>query len=269
MAAMAGSGGRHFAPWLLRRKCRIFGALRVGAKIVMAPHMLCFDGLDVEDADVAERAVLEGVGSLPDDELLGLVLSPRGRGGLARRLLDHVGGLRGLVRAGPARLAEVKGVGQARALRLLASVELGRRLQQSASARRTVVRSADDVAALFRARLEGLDHEEMWVLSLDGRSQVRGCRCAARGGRHGLVVSAREILSLALADAASAFILVHNHPSGAPDASPEDVAMTQAVLRAAAVVGIPMLDHVIIGAGSASSMLEAGLLDTDSPDAPC
>lgn len=228
--------------------------------------MASFEHMDAYGEDAPERAILEGVGALSDDELLGLVLAPRGRSGLARRLLDHVGGLRGLLRAGPARLAEVKGVGEARALRLLATVELGRRLHRSASAPRLAVRSADDVTAIFQARLEGLDHEEMWVLSVDGRSQIRGCRCAARGGRHGLVVSAREILSLALADAASAFILVHNHPSGSPEPSPEDVAMTRAVVRAASVVGVPLLDHVVIGAGAATSMLEAGLLE--APDAP-
>lgn len=236
--------------------------------------MLRFDGIELEDGDVADRAVLDGIGSLADDELIGLVLSPRGRVPLARRLLDHVGGLRGLVRAGPARLSEVKGVGEARALRLLASVELGRRLHKSASAPRAVVRHAEDVAAFFRGRLEDLDHEEMWVLSLDGRSRVRGSRCAARGGRHGLVVTAREILSLVLSDAASAFVLVHNHPSGSVEPSPEDIAMTRSVARAARVVGVPLLDHVIVGERAWSSLLEAGLFeevdrDQDSDAADC
>lgn len=220
-------------------------------------------GMGFEGVDVPERAIVDGVGALADDEVLALVLAPRGRTGLARRLLEHVGGLRGLVRAGPARLAEVEGVGEARALRVLASVEIGRRLQQAASAPRAAVQSAEDVAQLFRPRLASLDHEEMWVLSLDGRSRVRGSRCASRGGRHGLVVTAREILSLALSDAASAFILVHNHPSGSPEPSPEDVAMTTAVARAASVVGVPLLDHVILAAGSAFSMLEAGILEIE------
>lgn len=99
------------------------------------------------------------------------------------------------------------------------------------------------------------------MVAVDGRSGVRGVRKLSQGGRHGLVITAREVLSAALSEAASAFLLVHNHPSGSPEPSREDVAMTHAVAAAADVVGVPLLDHVIVTAsGAYSSLLDEGLL---------
>ena len=104
----------------------------------------------------------------------------------------------------------------------------------------------------------------MWVLSLDGRNRLRGERRVAQGGLHGCAVAARDILRAALTDAASAFVLVHNHPSGDPRPSPEDVAMTAAVARAATVVGVPLVDHVVVSDGRHASMLELGVLEDPS-----
>jgi DNA repair protein RadC len=101
----------------------------------------------------------------------------------------------------------------------------------------------------------------MWVLSLDGRTRLRAMRQVARGGRHGLVVTAREVLAIALGDAASGFILAHNHPSGSPEPSAADVAMTRSVADAAAIVGVPLLDHVIVTAhGEHRSLLDLGFV---------
>jgi len=117
------------------------------------------------------------------------------------------------------------------------------------------------VAEYLAPRADSPDVEQLWVLSLDGRNGLRGLRCVARGGRHGCAVTAREILCCALGDAASAIVLAHNHPSGDPTPSDEDVAMTRAVARAGDVVGIPVLDHVIVTAsGRYASLLDQGLL---------
>ncbi|HHH28545.1 MAG TPA: DNA repair protein, partial [Polyangiaceae bacterium] len=167
----------------------------------------------------------------------------------------------GLPRAGPALLGRVAGLGPAKALRLGAAVEIGRRIVRRQTSQGEPLTSPDRVAAWFAPRVAGLDHERMWVVSVDGRSRIRGLRRVAQGGRHGLVVTAREILSAALADAASAFLLVHNHPSGSPEPSSADVRMTASVAEASAVVGVPLLDHVVVtAAGDYCSMLEAGLL---------
>jgi DNA repair protein RadC len=104
----------------------------------------------------------------------------------------------------------------------------------------------DKVADWFIRRVGPLAHEELWVLSLDGRNGLRGARRVSQGGLHGYSVAARDILRAALADAASKMVLIHNHPSGDPDPSVEDIVLTRTVSRAAAAVGTPLTDHVII-----------------------
>jgi DNA repair protein RadC len=117
------------------------------------------------------------------------------------------------------------------------------------------------VAAAFAPRIGQLEHEQMWVVSLDGRSRLRGMRCVAQGGEHGCTVTARDILRVAMADAALGIVLVHNHPSGEPSPSNEDVSMTRAVAKAAEIVGTPLLDHVIVtSSGAYASLLDLGLL---------
>lgn len=222
-------------------------------------------GLDASGKGPRERARREGMARLSDRDLLALVLGHGARGrpveDVAEAVLTSAGGLEGLPRAGPALLGDVPGLGPAKALRLGATVEIGRRIARRQASCREPLTSPDRVATWFAPRVAGLDHERMWVVSVDGRSRVRGVRRVAQGGRHGLVVTAREILSAALADAASAFLLVHNHPSGSPEPSPADVRMTEAVAQAAEVVGVPLLDHVVLtAAGDYCSMLEAGLL---------
>ena len=103
-------------------------------------------------------------------------------------------------------------------------------------------------------------------MALDGRSNVRGVRQLARGGRHGLVISPKEVLSAALCEAATAFFLVHNHPSGHPKPSREDLRMTHEVVTAAEVVGVPLCDHVIVTASVDAyySMFEEGVLPLES-----
>ena len=112
--------------------------------------------------------------------------------------------------------------------------------------------------AWARPRLATLDHEELWVLALDGRHGLRAARRVASGGIHGLHVGVRDVLRVALREAASAIILVHNHPSGDATPSDEDVAFTKAVAEGATVVGTPLIDHVVIARQRASSMLELG-----------
>jgi DNA repair protein RadC len=105
-----------------------------------------------------------------------------------------------------------------------------------------------------------LDHEEMWLLSLDGRSALGSSRRVGQGGLHGLALTAKDILRPALRDGASAIVLVHNHPSGDPTPSPEDVSMTRAVVSACSAVGLPLLDHVIVAREGAASLLAQGVI---------
>jgi DNA repair protein RadC len=212
-----------------------------------------------------DRALIEGIGSLADVDLVALLLGHGVRGSpvmhLAQNVLEKAGGIEGLWRSGPGRLGDVPGMGQAKALRLAAALELGLRLQQRLTAPRELIATPAAVAACFAARIGALDHEQMWVLSLDGRNRWRGARRVAQGGAHGLAVTAREILGAALVDGAAGFVLVHNHPSGSPEPSDEDVNMTALVAEAADIVGVPLLDHVVVTAsGAFTSMLDEGLL---------
>jgi DNA repair protein RadC len=138
-------------------------------------------------------------------------------------------------------------MGPAKGARLAAAVELGRRAILAGS-RDAIARVPDRkaVEAWARVRLATLDHEELWMLALDGQHGLRAARRVASGGIHGLHVAARDPLRMAVREAASAFILVHNHPSGDPAPSEEDVSFTRAVADAGAIVGIPLLDHAIV-----------------------
>ena len=98
----------------------------------------------------------------------------------------------------------------------------------------------------------------MWLLSLDGRNGLKSARRIAQGGMHACALTTRDVLAPALRDAASAIVLVHNHPSGDPRPSPEDVSMTRAVASACEVVGVPLLDHVVVARGGAASLLDSG-----------
>ncbi|HEX3770638.1 MAG TPA: DNA repair protein RadC [Polyangiaceae bacterium] len=216
-----------------------------------------------------ERAFAVGVDHLGDAELVALVLGT-GRAGLpvnvlAVLLLEEHGGVGGLARTGVGALAERAGVGLAKGARLAAAVELGRRATFAASLEARV--KLPDRTAVERwanQRLTTLDHEELWILALDGQHGLRAARRVASGGIHGMHVAARDPLRVALREGASAFVLVHNHPSGDPAPSPEDVSFTRVVERAAGVVGTPLLDHVVVARRRAASMLELGLLSQDA-----
>ena len=213
-----------------------------------------------------ERAADAGVEALGDGDLVALVLGT-GRAGepvsvLAAALLEEQGGVAGLSRAGMGELAARPGVGRAKGARLAAAIELGRRAARE-SVRSAALHFPDSraVDAWARPRLVGLDHEELWLLALDGRNGLRSARRVASGGLHGLHVSARDPLRAALREGASAFVLVHNHPSGDPAPSDEDVTFTRQIERAAEAISTPLLDHLVVASTGYASMLELGILD--------
>ena len=212
-----------------------------------------------------ERARAVGVDALSDAELVALVL---GTGNaaypvhvLAQSLLDDLGGVRGLARAGMGELAAWRGLGAAKGARVAAATELGRRLFE-ASIRRDDESFSDGavVDAWARPRLAGLEHEELWGLALDGRNRLRAARRIAVGGLHGLHVFPRDPLRMMIREGASSFVLVHNHPSGDPRPSEDDIRFTARIAAAAEVVATPLIDHVVIGSPHFTSMLAAGLM---------
>jgi DNA repair protein RadC len=211
--------------------------------------------------DLRERALTSGVETLPDQDLLAILLGTGSTGEpvvlLAASLLEGEGGLLGLSRGSPHGLRHRRGIGPVKAVRLAAAFELGRRAQLGAlAADPTRLFDYDSVVEWARPRLALLEHEEVWLLSLDGQNALKSARRIAQGGSHGCALTTRDVLSPALRDRASAIVLVHNHPSGDPTPSAEDVQMTRAVAAACDVVGVPLLDHVVVARGGASSLFE-------------
>ncbi|MGE0325536.1 MAG: RadC family protein [Polyangiaceae bacterium] len=211
-----------------------------------------------------ERRLLVSPGEQTDLQLLSGVLGSTRTGPdaeeLAQCLLSECGGLPGVRRLGVAGLIEF-GLLEGQALRLLSALELGARsLLSDLGARRQRLDHFEAVVDWARPRLAALDHEEVWLLTLDGQNGLIQSRRVAQGGLHGCALLPRDVLRPALRDAASAFILVHNHPSGDPTPSPDDVDMTRHLVEAARLMGTPLLDHIVVARGGAASMLDLGVV---------
>ncbi len=221
--------------------------------------------VEKHNPDLRERALREGVTSLDDSELLAILLGTGSEGEsvlwLAAELLASAGGLPGVRRLGPHAMAARRGIGPAKAARVAAALELGQRAAlRSLPSDETVIASVDAVATWAKPRLAPLEHEEVWLLALDARNRLKTARRIGMGGLHGCAVTAKDVLAPALRDAASCIVLVHNHPSGDPEPSPEDFAMTRALESACATVGLPLLDHVIVSRNGCTSLFERGAI---------
>lgn len=169
----------------------------------------------------------------------------------AAKLVADFGGLAALARADAADVEERLdrlGVGNsAEATRtLIAAFALVKEVAIAQAKTVERIESPDDVAAWAMPRIGDLMHEELWALFVDGRGHLRSSSCIAKGGLHGAAIRAADPLRQALRTGASAFVLVHNHPSGDETPSRQDVEFTQQVLAAGAIVGVPLLDHVVV-----------------------
>ncbi len=213
-----------------------------------------------------ERILLFGAEAVGDADLLAILLGTGTAGEpspeLARAILSESGGLAMLAQKEAAEMAERRGLGPAKAARIVAALELGRRsCRVLADSGREVIDSLDAVEAWARPRLTCLEHEEVWFLGLDGRNRLRAARRVGQGGLHGCSLLASDILRPAVKTGASALVLVHNHPSGDPAPSEADVTMTQTLATACEIVGVTLLDHVVVARSGISSLRESGRLE--------
>lgn len=205
-----------------------------------------------------DKALSRGIASLSDEELLTLLVEEPG---VAASVLRSCGGsLASVAAEEPARLRMVGGLGRNRALRLLAAAEFGRRVAESRAGEADVIATSDDVVHLFRPKLQRLDHEECWVLYLTSSNRIVERQRVSQGGVQGTVVDHRLIIKRALELLATQLIMVHNHPSGAAEPSPQDKVLTERIARAAALFDIRLLDHLIISREGDFSFLCEGLL---------
>ncbi len=190
-------------------------------------------------------------------ELLGSTRYGINASELAGALLGLSGGLTEARRLGVAGLVDL-GLLDRQAIRLLAALELGARaLRDELETQRRRIAGLADVVAWATPLLAALDHEEVWLLGLDGAGGLVQAERVGQGGLHGCSLLPRDVLRPAIRSGASAIILVHNHPSGDPSPSSDDLAMTQALRRAAESVGTPLLDHVIVARRGATSLADA------------
>jgi len=213
-----------------------------------------------------QKMLEASAGALGTDELLAILLGAGWDGAtavdVARELLHDVGGLSGLSRAGAPTLMRRRGVGQARAVQILAGLELGRRACTAPLDHHPVVRGPEDVAVLMVPRLRDLLQEEFHLLCLNSRNGVIRHLTLTRGTLDASLVHPREVFRAALESSAAALIVVHNHPSGNPEPSEEDVAITRQLVQAGKIIGIPVRDHLIVAGNAHTSLAERGYIES-------
>lgn len=209
-----------------------------------------------------DRLLALGASALSDQELLSVLLAPRGESVAAlekaRWLLDTSGGLRGLLLREPAELADERGLGLPRAALLSAAVELGRRVQRGPDPR-PVLKSAGDVGR-WVASMASYTREVFRVLALNTRRRLLRDILASSGSVDRCLVDPRDALAPAVAVRATFVVLVHNHPSGNPEPSAMDFDVTQRLVDAAAVLGMRVLDHLVVASEGYTSMSAMGCL---------
>jgi DNA repair protein RadC len=208
-----------------------------------------------------EKLEQSGKGTLGANELLALVLGEgvqsRSALELANDVLAEVGGVDGLAHASPDQLRRRKGVGRARAVRILAAVELGRRTLLPSAHERPQMLTPGDVAKLLTPEFGACAVERFGVLLLDVKHRVRRTLVLSTGGIDATCVNPVEVFHAAIVDKARAIVAFHNHPSGDPTPSPEDRDLTQRLRKAGELLGIELLDHVILANEKYFSFREA------------
>ncbi len=216
-----------------------------------------------EDERPRERLEHSGPEALSTAELLAILLRV-GREGvsavqLGQQILADLGGLPGIQKASFAQVCNIKGLGPAKAAQIKAAIELGRRLAVDTVKKTDAISSPIDAAELVRYEMQGLIQEELRVILLDTRNHVLKASTVYKGSLNTSMVRVGELFREAIERSAASLILVHNHPSGDPTPSPEDAALTRAVVSAGKLLDIEVLDHLVIGHGNFVSMKEKGL----------
>ncbi len=220
-----------------------------------------------------QRLLCHGPDALSSRDLLSLLITSgqndlrRGAGpteAKATELLRRYGSLRGLaaatVRELEAGRGEGRGLGRVSALRVVAALALGQRLDVRPLMPGALLRSSGEIFEHFHARLRGLKKERFLSILLDGKNRVIREELVSEGILTASLVHPREVFYPAIREAAGGLVLVHNHPSGDPEPSPEDLEVTNRLCAVGDLVGIRVLDHVVIGDGRYVSFLERGLL---------
>lgn len=211
-----------------------------------------------------ERFIHQGPKSLSNQELLAILLRTGTKSEsvlqLSQRLLKHFDGLRMLTDASLDELMKIKGIGTAKAIQILAAVELGRRIANLAYHDRYVIRTPEDGAKYVMEDMRFLSQEHFVCLYLNTKNQVLHRQTVFIGSLNASIVHPREIFREAFRRSAATIICLHNHPSGDPTPSREDIEVTKRLVESGKILGVEILDHIIIGDKRYVSMKEKGYL---------
>jgi DNA repair protein RadC len=211
-----------------------------------------------------EKLLRHGSRALGDNELVALVLGIGCRGAdvlvIANDLLRAYGGVHGLMRAGGADLGRLPGVGAAKAARLMAALELGRRTLSHAPSARVRLRTPREAAEYLLPTFGARAVEQFGIVLLDSRHRVLKTTVVASGSLNATIVLPRDVFREAVLGGAAAVVAFHNHPSGDPSPSPDDVELTTRLAAAGRLIGIEVVDHVVLGDTRYCSFKELGQL---------
>ena len=198
-----------------------------------------------------EKLLHHGAAALGDNELVALVIGNGSRRGnalsVANALLAAHGGLHGLTRCAVDDFVRIAGIGRARAAQIVAAVELGRRTLAHAPSARLRIRNPQDAAAYLLPRFGSRGVEQFGIVLLDAKHRVMRTAVLAIGTLNSAVVEPRDVFREAAIGGATAIVIFHNHPSGDPTPSAEDLSLTRRLVAAGALLGIDVVDHVILG----------------------
>ncbi|MFN2304037.1 MAG: RadC family protein [Anaerolineales bacterium] len=219
-------------------------------------------GYRIKDIELSqrprERLEKFGAGVLNDAELLAILLRVGTKGASAvqigQRLLYLFEGLGGLQRATIQELCQVEGIGVTKAVQIKAAIEVGRRLSRLTPKENVIISSPQDVADQVQYKMASLEQEELWILLLDSRNHHIRTEHLYRGSLNSSSVRLAEIFKAGIRHNAAALIIVHNHPSGDPSPSSEDIHLTRTLIEAGQLLELPILDHVIVGTREISSI---------------
>jgi DNA repair protein RadC len=210
-----------------------------------------------------EKLKLRGPASLSTGELIAIILRTGLPGetvvDVAQRLLVNHGGLLGLSRTDYSDLCKERGLGEVKAAKLLACVELARRLALEKPDERMRIQSPEDIAAILSSDMAALDQEELRVVLLNTKNEVLRVVTVYRGSVNAAQIRVSEVFKEAVRQNAPSLVIAHNHPSGDPTPSADDVAVTRELVKAGQLLDIEVLDHLVIGDGRHVSLRRKGL----------
>lgn len=206
--------------------------------------------------------LVRGASQMENRDLIAILLNSGTRTlsalGLADKLLAEFGSLPALADASIEELSTFPGIGEAKAVRISAACELGRRIGSMPETDRPLVRSAADVARMLQGQMRFLDREKFLIVLLDTKHRVLAMPTISVGHLSGALVHPREVFKAAIRRSSAAIILVHNHPSGDPTPSHDDILVTRRLVEAGKLLGIEVLDHVILGGRDYTSLKQEG-----------